>query len=115
MTYIMQLHEEPFKKVADGTKTIELRLNDEKRRRIRIGDCITFLNRADSSESLTTRVIGLYPFASFDELYQELALEKCGYTAEEVVGASPRDMDIYYSAEEQERYGALGIEIEVIR
>lgn len=114
MTYIMQLHEEPFRKVQDGTKTIELRLNDEKRRRIRIGDCITFLNRADASESLTARVVALHPFESFEALYAALPLDKCGYTADDIGTASPRDMDVYYTAEEQERYGAVGIEIEVI-
>ena len=114
MTYIMQLHQEPFEKVKNGTKTIELRLNDEKRRRIRVGDCITFLNRADSAESLTARVTALYPFNSFEELYRTLPLDRCGYGESEIATASASDMDIYYTREEQERYGAVGIEIEVI-
>ncbi len=112
MTYIMQLHEEPFRQVQNGTKTIELRLNDEKRRRIRIGDCITFLNRADASESLTARVVALYSFESFEDLYATLPLEKCGYAD---AASLMRDMDGFYTAEEQARYGAVGIEIEVVR
>ena len=115
MTYIMQLHQDPFEKVKNGTKTIELRPNDEKRRRIRIGDCITFLNRADSAESLTARVIALYPFESFEELYRTLPLDRCGYTAENMKDAVASDMDVYYTREEQERYGAVGIEIEVLK
>ena len=113
MTYIMQLHQEPFEKVKNGTKTIELRLNDEKRRRIRTGDCITFLNRADSAESLTARVIALYPFSSFEELYRTLPLDRCGYAEGEAAAAS--DMDLYYTREEQERYGAVGIELEILK
>lgn len=115
MTYIMQLDPAPFDKVKNGTKTIELRLNDEKRRRMRAGDFITFLNREDSSDTLTVRVVALHPFASFEELYATLSLEKCGYAREEIATASPRDMDEYYSSEEQERYGAVGIEIEMVR
>ena len=111
----MQLHQEPFEMVKNGTKTIELRLNDEKRRRIRIGDCITFLNRADSAESLTARVTALYPFDSFEELYRTLPLDKCGYDVESMEEAAASDMDVYYTREEQERYGAVGIEIEVLK
>ena len=114
MTYIMQLHEDPFLMVKEGTKTIELRLNDEKRRRIRVGDCITFLNRENSAQTLTARVVARYPCADFEELYANLPLEKCGYTAENVASASARDMDVYYTVEEQKKYGAVGIEIEVI-
>ena len=114
MTYIMQLHEEPFRMVREGSKTIELRLNDEKRRRIRVGDCITFLNRANSAETLTARVVALHPFADFEELYQALPLEKCGYDKDTILAASARDMDVYYTVEEQKKYGAVGIEIEVI-
>lgn len=31
MKYEMRLHNEPFIKIKNGTKTIELRLNDEKK------------------------------------------------------------------------------------
>lgn len=114
MTYIMQLHEAPFAAVKSGAKTIELRLNDEKRRRIKIGEFITFLSREDSAQSLTVKVTALHPFASFQELYQALPLDKCGYSEEEISTASPEDMNIYYTAEEMERYGVVGIEFELL-
>ncbi|MBQ1852397.1 MAG: ASCH domain-containing protein, partial [Lachnospiraceae bacterium] len=38
----MQLQPEPFDLIKSGAKTIELRLYDEKRRKIRIGDEIVF-------------------------------------------------------------------------
>ena len=41
----MQLHPEPFELIKNGNKTIELRLLDEKRKRIRKGDIILFKNR----------------------------------------------------------------------
>ena len=34
MIHKMRLHNEPFELIANGTKTFELRLNDEKRRNI---------------------------------------------------------------------------------
>ena len=36
--------------IRDGKKTIELRLYDEKRKMISIGDSITFVNTEDSKE-----------------------------------------------------------------
>ena len=42
MTHNMQLKPEPFAMIKDGTKTIELRLYDEKRRNIKVGDRIVF-------------------------------------------------------------------------
>ena len=97
-----------------GEKTIELRLNDEKRRRIRVGDILRFENTADEEDVFYAAVKALYPFPSFDELYRTLPPEKCGYTAATLPGASPRDMDAYYTAEEQRANGVLGIEIEVL-
>ena len=109
----MKLHPAPFAMIASGRKTVELRLNDEKRRRISVGDVIEF-TRTDRAEKLSCRVVGLYPFSTFRELYSRFPLTAIGYAEEDVTTASPDDMDAYYSKEEQEKYGVLGIELQVI-
>jgi len=38
MKHEMKLYPEPFQMIADGRKTIELRLYDEKRKKIKAGD-----------------------------------------------------------------------------
>lgn len=40
----MNLWNDPFEAIKDGWKTIEMRLNDEKRSQIKIGDEIEFTN-----------------------------------------------------------------------
>lgn len=50
MQHIMRLNPLPFKMIASGEKTIELRLNDEKRRLINVGDEITFINTEDNEK-----------------------------------------------------------------
>ena len=110
----MRLHTQPFNMIKSGEKTIELRLNDEKRQKIRVGDKITFIHTRNQAEKLFCQVTALYPFPSFVELYKALPLEKCGYTVVELNTASPADMNVYYSEEEQRKYGVLGIEIEKI-
>ena len=38
MRHTMKLKEDPFERMKNGTKTIEFRLYDEKRRKIKVGD-----------------------------------------------------------------------------
>lgn len=111
MTHKMKLHDEPFRKIKNGTKTIEMRLNDEKRQLINIGDSIEFENRM-TLETVTVSVIGLYKFNSFYELYNAFDKLSIGYDMDEE--ANPCDMEKYYSKEEQEKYGVLAILIKLI-
>ncbi len=110
----MRLNPKPYKMIEDGQKTIELRLYDEKRRRLRPGDIIRFENTQDETEVLRAEVKKLHVFPSFAELYAALPLLQCGYTAENAAAASPKDMEAYYSPEEQKLYGAVGIEIALL-
>jgi len=109
-THTMKLHAAPFEMIKSGEKTIELRLYDEKRQKIKSGDQIVFTNNA-TGEQLTKTVKMLHVFDSFQELYASLPLLKCGYRKEDIHAASPADMETYYSAEEQEKYGVVGIEL----
>ena len=106
----MRLNPAPFSMIRSGEKTIELRLYDEKRKRIAVGDTITF-TETDTGEQMTVSVTALHVFPSFQELYRALPLSACGYTEAELASASPDDMLAYYSAEQQQKYGVVGIGI----
>ena len=108
--HTMNLTPAAFSKIKNGTKTIELRLYDEKRKKIRPGDRIVF-TETESGEKLEVRVLELSVFDSFAALYAALPLAACGYAEEELDRASPEDMDLYYSKEQQRKYGAVGIRI----
>ncbi|MDE6789703.1 MAG: GNAT family N-acetyltransferase [Ruminococcus sp.] len=112
MLHHMKLREAPFKKIKNGSKTIELRLNDEKRQKVQVGDFIEFSLIDNPKEKIQTRVTALHRFDRFQELYATLPKEKLGYTPSDT--PSSDHMNAYYSNEEQERYGVIGIEIEVI-
>ena len=114
MHHEMSLRPGPFDKIADGSKRYELRLHDEKRRLISVGDTITFASTADE-RAVDVRVVSLQPFAGFAELYAALPLTECGYTADTARDANPRDMEIYYPPEKQAQYGVLAIGVERIR
>ena len=101
-THNMNLNNGPFNRIKDGTKTIELRLNDEKRQLLKENDFIEFTNRV-TLEKIIVKIEGLYKH--FDKI-------SMGYDINDI--ANPEDMEKYYSKEEQEKYGVVGIEIRVI-
>lgn len=110
MLYAMHLDDEPFRKICDGSKTIELRLYDERRRPIRVGDFIRF---ESSLGVVKTQVTALYIFDDFQQLYSTLDLTKCGYSPDELSTASPDDMQRYYSLQLQRQWGVVGIELKL--
>ena len=114
MRHNMKLQTKPFEAIASGYKTIELRLFDEKRQKVRVGDEIEFTELSESKRKTLTKVVALHRFPSFEELYKALPLEKCGYSESEIENASHEDMEAYYSPEEQKKYGVVGIEIKLI-
>ena len=108
MKHNMNLNNRPFKSIKEGTKTIELRLNDEKRSLLKVGDEIEFTNR-DTNEKLSVDIINLHKYPSFEELYKHFDKVEMGYNKDDI--AETKDMEAYYSKEEQDKYGVLGIEI----
>ena len=112
MKHEMKLNNGPFMNIKNGTKTIELRLNDEKRQLLKIKDLIEFTNR-ETLEQMLVEIKNLYHYPSFEELYNHFDKVAMGYKEDEE--ANPKDMEEYYSKEEQEKYGVLGIEIKKVR
>ncbi len=106
----MKLNPVPFEMIKSGEKTIELRLFDEKRQQIKTGDKIVFTKNTNG-ETLNRTVAKLHIFDSFKELYKSLPLLQCGYIRENIDKATPSDMEQYYSVEEQNKYGVVGIEL----
>ena len=114
MLHEMKLNRVPFLMIESGEKIYELRLWDEKRQMISVGDEIVFTMSDDPARKLTVEVLGLHRFDSFEDLYRSLPLSLCGYREDELVTASPSDMELYYSKESQSRYGVVAIEVKVI-
>jgi len=109
MRYDMNLFDPPFESIQNGTKRIELRLNDEKRNRIRPNDRIFFHRYDQEYDVIKTTVSDIRRYRDFRELYEKEDLLLCGY--EEGDHPSYEDMYEYYSKEAIEHYGVLAIEI----
>jgi len=107
----MNLNNNPFNLIKNGTKTIELRLNDEKRQLLKENDFIEFTNRV-TLEKIIVKIEGLYKYSNFKELYKHFDKIAIGYDKYDI--ANPKDMEKYYSKEEQDKYGVIGIKVGVI-
>ena len=111
MKHEMGLQSKYFDYIRNGTKRIELRLFDEKRRRIRIGDIIEFTN--PGGESLEVRVVGLLRYRSFEDLFADFdisILADASMTKRELLDV----LNGFYPLEKQKELGVVGIRIEVL-
>lgn len=111
MIHKMRLQNDPFNKIKNKTKTIEMRLNDEKRKELKINDVIEFTDIL-TNEKIYVKVTNLYYYKDFKELYKNHDNISIGYLENE--DANPNDMEKYYSKDEINKYGVVGIEIKVI-
>lgn len=108
MKHNMKLRNEPYNSIYYNKKDIEMRLYDEKRKLIKVGDTITFTN-IDTLKKFDVEVVNLYRYDNFKSLYNNFDKRRLGYKNEE--SANYLDMEKYYSKEEIKKYGVLGIEI----
>ena len=104
----MKLNDIPFQSIKDGTKTIEMRLYDDKRRKVQVGDVIEFTH-IDTKEKLRVNVIALHIYPSFEDLYNKFDKILLGYAPHEI--ALYTDMEQYYLSTEIQKYGVVGIEL----
>lgn len=109
MTHKMNLQDKYFDFIKNGTKRIELRLNDEKRQQIKIGDSIEFSNEKDK---FIAKVIGLLKYQDFKTLFNDFGIEILAdktMTKEELLGV----LSEFYTPEKQEKFSVLGIRVEL--
>lgn len=104
----IHLHEDVFEIVKNGTKDIEVRINDEKRRKLKIGDTLIFLKRPLENEQIKATVTNLEYYANFEELINHCEMKRIyleGYTREMYL----KEMARFYTEEEQKENGVVAI------
>ena len=106
----MNLRPKYFDFIKDGTKRIELRLYDEKRRSIQLGNIIEFAKSDD--EKFKAEVVGLLRYNSFAELFEDFdisILADSSMTKQELLEV----LGEFYSEEKQAEFGVIGIRIKL--
>lgn len=109
----MNLRQPYFDSISSGTKIYELRLNDEKRQLINLGDTICF-NEVDGNKQLLVKVKNKFLYKNFEDLFTELGTVKTGFGFDLPIKQASETMLEFYSKENVEKYGALALEVEPI-
>lgn len=107
----MRLDEEPFVAIKSGKQFIDVRLFDDKRSLLNVGDKIIFFKRPDEIESLEANIIGLSIFNSFEELFKVIDKQKFGYEEDDTLEYQIECMRKYYSIEDEQEFGVVGIHL----
>lgn len=110
-THQMNLQSKYFDFIKNGTKRIELRLYDEKRQQIKLGDSIEFSK--SENEKFKVRVIGLLRYETFSDLFNDFnisVLADQSMTKQELLNV----LQEFYTPEKQAQYGVLGIRLELL-
>lgn len=113
MEHILKLQPKYFDFINNGTKRIELRLYDEKRQQIDIGDTIIFQKEPELKTTMKVKVIGLLRYNTFEELFEDFDIEMMAdksMTKQELLSV----LEEFYTPEKQKQYGVVGIRIEKI-
>jgi ASC-1-like (ASCH) protein len=108
-THLMNLQPFYFERIKEGTKKIELRLYDEKRQKINIGDSIVFSD--GNSQEVKTIVKGLLRYDSFEDIIKDFTPDVFGT---QDTSTLLKDLQVFYPPEKQSLNGILGIRIELI-
>jgi len=113
MKHILKLQPKYFDYINDGTKRIELRLYDEKRQKINIGDIIVFQKEPELDITMNVRVVGLLRYNTFEELFDDFNIEIMAdksMTKQELLDV----LQEFCYKKKKKQYGVLGIRIKKI-
>ena len=106
----MKLQTSSFNCMKFGTKNIEIRLNDEKRQLIKIGDIIKFIEESNSNNFFLVKVIGILKYKSFNDLINDFDM-KYFFDKDTSKEELLKNLNEFYSEEKQKKYNAVGIKI----
>lgn len=109
-THQMKLRVPYFEKMAEGTKTIEVRLYDDKRRLIKLGDLIEFSKADNESQKIKIEVVGLLSYKTFKDLVDDFPPEIFGATDKMTLLEA---LASFYSCDDEKKFGVLGIRVRI--
>ena len=105
----LRLHDYVYDLIRNKTKDVEVRVNDEKRRQLHIGDTLIFINRGNEEEQTKVTVTNLVYFKNFKEVAENYSMERL-YLKDTSKEEYVKLFDEFYSQEDVEKYGVVAIE-----
>ena len=114
MEHELKLQPRYYEYILNGSKDIEIRLYDEKRQKINLGDIIIFKKEPELNESFKVKVVGLLRYENFDSLFNDFTIDRLADRSMKKLELL-EELEKFYTKEKQKEYGVLGIRIEKVR
>lgn len=112
MEMFVHLDSDVFDIVLDKVKDVEIRVNDEKRRKLHVGDTLIFLRRPEEIDKITATVTNLVYFDSFSDVTDYYDMKRIyleNTSKEDYINLMKR----FYNDEEVKRDGVVAIEFKL--
>ncbi|MBR1413453.1 MAG: GNAT family N-acetyltransferase [Bacilli bacterium] len=111
MIHVMKLQEQYFNYIKLGTKEYEIRLNDEKRRNIKVGDFLEFQKEPLLEDKMILKVKDLIYYDNFSDLLNDIDNY---YLADKDISKNEllNDLEKFYPIAKQNKYGVVAIKLD---
>lgn len=113
MIHQMRLNPIPYEQILNREKTYEIRLNDEKRQIVKVGDTIIFAKRPECKKTMSVLVCEVLKFKSIADMAKKIPNKLIGFET----GSRVQDIEncyyAYYTKEEEQKYGVVAFKIKV--
>lgn len=111
--HTLNLHPTYFELIKNKEKTLEGRLNDEKRKNFNVGDIITFYKEPEKTEMIRAVILDKFVFKDFDQMANSLPKADLGFansTTQEMVNV----YRTIYSRDRETQYGVVVFKIKTL-
>ena len=112
MVHEMKLNDKAFNNIKNGIKKFELRLYDDRRKNINLGDTIIFHNLNNLDDTISVNVLALLRYPSFADLFTDIDYRLCG-PANSLEEKLER-VHTFYTTEQEKKFGILAIKIQLL-
>lgn len=109
--FSMSLQSTYYDMIKSGDKDIELRLYDEKRRKMRNNDIVLFYDAQNPSDYMKCKIVRLHIAKSFADLATKISFPRTGFLSLDKLMTA---ISKFYDADMESAYGVVGIELEII-
>ena len=109
--FSMSLQHTYYDMIKSGDKDIELRLYDEKRRKMRNNDIVLLYDVQNPSDYMKCKIVRLHIAKSFADLATKISFPRTGFLSlDKLMSAISK----FYDSDMESKYGIVGIELEII-
>ncbi len=97
--HVFHRDKDPFERIIAKTKKFEIRLNDEKRQKVKVGDRIKGVLRDDEDKYFISEITGLSYFKKWEDLFYAFG--------DQISEHDKEILERVYTGEKLEKYGIL--------